>query len=50
MAKPTIIMMIIAVPKPRMYVLAIDVGGGVGVGEACGASLTVKADSANDCQ
>ena len=50
MAKPTIIMMIIAVPKPRMYVLAIDVGGGVGVGEACGASLTVKADSADDCQ
>ena len=40
MAKPTIIMMIIAVPKLMMYVPAIDGGGGVGVGEAWGASVT----------
>ena len=40
MAKPTIIMMIIAVPKLMMYVPAIDGGGGVGVGEACINSVT----------
>ena len=46
MAKPTITMMISAVPKPRMYVLAIDGGGGVGVGDACGVSSTFMAVSA----
>ena len=45
MAKPTITMMISAVPKPRIYVLAIDGGGGVGVGETSGASDTVIAVS-----
>ena len=50
MAKPTITMMISAVPKPRIYVLAIDGGGGVGVGVATGAASTTKVDSANDGQ
>jgi hypothetical protein len=37
-AKPMIIAMIIAVPKPIMYVSVIAGGGGVGVGVAYSAS------------
>jgi len=40
MAKPTATTMIKAVPKPITYVSVIAGGGGVGVGEACGASST----------
>ena len=50
MAKPIATTMIRAVPKPMTYVSVIPACGGVGVGEATGAALTVKADSANDCQ
>ena len=48
---PTIaIAAIVAIPKPVMYVSAIDAGGAVGATVGSGASITVKPSFEFDCQ